>query len=222
MENCTDFAEKSHKKAAFIHNLISTSYHEAGHAVYGLLHLMKVELVQIMKEKNNFVNGLTHFDYISIYNDTAEDIKLSAIYAEIGLRYAGLTAEKYHFKNISGSDKFPMFLKNGSSEDTLHAANLIKLHNLAPPGKKRYVFKKKFIAYVLSRLQNNWGDVNLVAHGLFQKKRLYYTDLKSLLTKKSENKEFWREQFKAIDYIYKSGALDDNKLRIILAERGAL
>jgi len=222
MADCTDFTEKSHKKAAFMHNMISTSYHEAGHTVYGLLHFMKIECVRITKEESDFVDGSTNFNYFVEYEFIPNDIKMSVIYGDIGLRYAGLTAEKYHFKTISGSDRFPMFLKNGSSEDMMEAARLIKLYDIVPSGKKRHVFKKKFINHVLYELQNNWDAVNLVAHGLFKKKKLHYEDLKELLTKKSGNKKFWREQFKAIDFIYKSDTVDENKFRTILVARKLL
>lgn len=223
MENCTDSVDKSQKKAAFTHNLISTSYHEAGHTIYGLLHFMKIESVQIFKDECNQVNGYTHFDFFTAGEVVSQDILNFAVYADVCLRYAGLTAEKYHFKTISGSDKFPMFLKDGSSEDTMMAAKLIKQYNLAGPGKPRTKLKKKLIKSILQTLQCNWESVNLVAHGLFDRKRLYYSDLKSLLTKQGENKKFWRDQFKTIDYIYNNyGRLDEQDLRIILLQNGLL
>ena len=67
-------------------------------------------------------------------------------------------------------------------------------------------------------LEQYWDDVTLVAHSLFNKKRLYYSDLKSLLCKKSKNKSFWKEQFKLIDHISdNSGNLDTKKLKSIMS-----
>lgn len=223
MGNCTDSIDKAKDKAALTHNLISTSYHEAGHTVYGLLHLMQVGSVQIFKEDDGFVGGVTNFNYF-IENEVQDPELLGFIvYSEIGLRYAGLTAEKYHYKTISGSDKFPMFLKDGSSDDTLYAAKLIRQYDLAPPGKKRYLLKKQLVSEVLIDLQNNWNEVSLVAHDLFQRKRLHYSDLKTLLISKSENKKFWKTQFKEIDGIYKNyKKLDENDIKITLHRLGLL
>ncbi len=207
------------KKITKIHDLISTSYHEAGHTVYGLVHAMKVESVCVFQnKKNKRIEGFTHFDSpdIESFNDTALISYL--INSEICIRYAGLAAEKYHFKTISGSDKFPMFLRDGSSDDTLTAAALIRQYKVVQPGKKRYAYKKRVIKETLHVLQDYWDDVSLVAHALFQKSRLNYNDLKNLLTKKSPNKQFWKEQFKAINYIFENHeTLDEKALKSILS-----
>jgi ATP-dependent Zn protease len=204
-----------------MHNLISTSYHEAGHTIYALLHLMKVESVQVFpdgKEKeNNIIGGFTHFSFFTLDEIADPDILNYAVNAEICLRYAGLASEKHHFKTISGSDKFPMFLKDGSSEDTQLAAQIIKQYSLASPGKKRYTLKKKLIKNTLNELLVHWDDVNLIAHRLFKSKRIYFDDLKQLLTKNSENKMFWRAQFKEIKHIYDNYKdIDEKQLKIIL------
>ncbi len=207
---------------AFTHNLISTSYHEAGHTIYGLLHLAKIESVRVFPYGKNKVHGFTNFDFF-----TAEDMSDSklinyAVISEICLMYAGLTAEKYHFKTISGSDKFPLFLKDGSSDDTKKAAKLIKQYEFARPGKQRYRFKKNLIAKTLEELKNNWEAVNCIAHGLFQKKQLFHDDLKNLLCG-GKNKKFWREQFKSIDHIYDNfGSIDEKYMRLILDKHNLL
>jgi len=218
MANRTD----SKNNAAFTHNLISTSYHEAGHTIYGLLHLAKIESVQVFPQGANKVRGFTHFDFLTADGFLDENLINYAVVSEICLMYAGLTAEKYHFKTISGSDKLPLFLKDGSSDDTKKAAELIKQYELAQPGKLRYSFKKKLIIKTLQELKDNWDSVNCIAHGLFQKRRLYYTDLNDILCN-SENKKFWRDQFKAIDHIYNNfGSIDERSLRLILDKHNLL
>jgi len=218
MANRTD----SKNNAAFTHNLISTSYHEAGHTIYGLLHLAKIESVQVFPTKKDKVDGLTHFDFLTSENLSSEDLINYAAISEICIMYAGMTAEKYHFKTISGSDKFPLFLKDGSSDDTKRAAELIKQYKLSQPGKLRYRFKKNLISKTLQELKSNWESVNCVAHGLFQKKRLYYSDLKKILSN-TENKKFWREQFKLIDRIYdNTGSIDEKFLRLTLTRQSLL
>lgn len=190
------------KRVAKTHELISTSYHEAGHTVYGLLHLMKIETVYVFEGGKSRIDGFTHYEYPDF--TTVQDPELFNLLLnnEICMKYAGLAAEKNSFKEISGSDKFPMVLRDGSSDDTLNAAKLIKAYNIVPPGKKRYLYKKKLVRQITQELRDNWDAVTAVAHGLFQKKKLYFFDLKDILTKKTKNKEFWKEQFKNISSIH--------------------
>lgn len=207
------------KKITKIHELISTSYHEAGHTVFGLLHGMKIESVCVFQNKRNKrVEGFTHYNSPDMEEIEDADLFNYLLNSEICIKYAGLAAEKYHFKTISGSDKFPIFLRDGSSDDTLTAAALIRQYNVAQPGKKRYAYKKKVIRETLHILQDNWEAVTLVAHALFQKNHLSYNELKDLLIKKSSNKQFWKEQFKAINYICENHeTLDEKSLKSILS-----
>jgi hypothetical protein len=207
------------KKLTYTHDLISTSYHEAGHAIYGLLHFMKVPSVYVFEnKKNKRIEGFCHYESAKDTQDIKDSVlRLEQVKAEICLKYAGLASEKYHFKTISGSDKFPMFLRDGSSDDTLSAAELIKSYDLAPPGRKRYALKKKLIRATLTDLRENWDAVTLIAHALFQKKRLSYLDIKKLLTTKTNDPEFWRQNFHVIDRIFdKQKPLDENGLKYIL------
>lgn len=211
------------KKFARTHDLISTAHHEAGHTIYGLLKLIKIESVQVYTDEHNRISGYTHYNFFDSVDFDDKDISLFMINSEISIKYSGLIAEKYHYKTISGSDRFPMFLKDGSSDDTLAAAKLFRQHDIVSPGRKRYRYKKKLIEDTLKELQMYWESVVLVAHNLFQKKRLYFSDLKNLLIRKSEYKEFWKMQFKAIEHIYKSyDKLDEKDFKIILTERGLI
>lgn len=191
------------KKVSKTYDSISTAYHESGHTIYGLLYLIKIESVFIYEDKKvKRIHGITYYDSPELNKITHKDGLSDRIYAEIGLSYAGLVAEKYQFKLISGSDKFPSFLKDGSADDTLEASALIKKYNMVPPGRKRYEFKKNIIKNVGVELQNNWDAVTLIAHALFQKKQLNFLEIKNILIKKSKKKKFWKEQFKKISVIY--------------------
>lgn len=190
------------KKVTLTHDFISTSHHEAGHTVYGLLHFMMIYSVLIFQNKQNKrVEGWTH--YYSPEFDKIEDpaLKLERLHAEVGLSYAGLAAEKRQYKLHSGSDKFLTCL-DGSCKDRKEAAELIRKHDLAPAGRQRTNFKKRMIRKVDRELQEHWDAVTIVAHALFRKKRLSFANLKSLLTTKTENKEFWKERFKTISRYY--------------------
>lgn len=201
------------KKVTKTYEFISTSYHEAGHTVYGLLHFMKIEGVRVYEDKKmKRIYGFTHYNSPSVDNveipeaaserAIAEKFLMDRVVAEIGLSYAGLVAEKQQFKLASGSDKFPLFLKDGSSDDTISASTLIRKFNMAPPGRKRYEYKKKMIKKVGYELQDHWDAVTVIAHALFRRKQLSANDVKDLLTKKTNNKKFWKEQFKIISSIY--------------------
>lgn len=207
------------KKIAQQFELIATSFHEAGHATFTLLHKMKVPNVEVFfNKKTGRIEGNCDYEIIDFNDIKDTSLHRYIVECEIGIKYAGLSAEKYHFKTISGSNKFPLFLKDGSSGDTLSAAALIKKNNICPPGKKRYQYKKKKIKEVSSILEKNWEDVILIAHSLFAKKKLTFLDLKKILICKSKNKKLWKEQFKIIERIFsKLNSLDEKEIKFILS-----
>lgn len=207
------------KKAYEIHELISTAYHEAGHTIYGLLNYMKIESVYVFEEKKSKrIEGFTYYNSPDLGTIKDNILLNNRLYAEIGLSYAGLVAEKHHFKMISGSEKFPLFLRDGSSHDTFSASQIIRKFDLAPPGQKRYSYKKKVIKEVRVELCEHWDAVTLIAHALFHKKKLNFLDLKSILLKKSKNKEFWKNKFKTISSFYDNvETIDEKKLKFILS-----
>ena len=190
------------KKVTLTHDFISTAHHEAGHAVYALLHHMMVYSVTMFQnKKNKMAEGWTH--YYSLEFDKIQDpvLKQERITAEICLSYAGLAAERYQYKLHSGSDKF-LFCLDGSRKDRKEASAIIKKYDLAPVGRPRTNYKKRMIRKASRELQEHWDAVTLIAHALFRKKRLSYDKLRVLLTTKTDNKEFWKERFKDISHYY--------------------
>lgn len=200
------------KKIAETHEFISGAYHESGHTIYALLHLMEVNSVSIFKDKEiNRVEGITHYHYITDIED--DDILNIFVRARLGVNYAGLIAEKALFESISGSSQTPMFISEGSIEDNSEARKIFKEYNLVEPGKKRAAYKRKLIRGVQNELYSNWDAVTIIAHALVRYHKLTFDDLKSLLTKKSINKQFWKEQFKIINIIYNRSYINKNNLR---------
>ncbi|HWZ23099.1 MAG TPA: hypothetical protein VNW06_10625 [Cytophagaceae bacterium] len=198
------------------HELITTSFHEAGHALCGLLFYMEIPSV-VVKTSKVHVSGYTHYNMINDLNIKDLDIWAYLLFSEIYISYAGLAAEKIFYKDISGSDKFPMVLKDGSSPDILDASKIIKKFNLASPGKKRNALKKKLFNKITRILKDNWDDLKLIAHTLFKCRKLYHNDIKKLLTKKSKNKVYWKQQFKDINYLFNAPQpLDDKDIGYIL------
>jgi len=216
-KNGNDSLHSIRKKLSKTHELISVTFHEAGHAVYGLLHLMRVESVCIVDGPR--VGGLTLYNSLgeSALKEDSPNTLYDLYINEVAIKYAGLAAEKIHYKKISGSNKFPMILRDGSSDDTLSAAYLIRKHDLSPAGKKRYSFKKKLIREVSLELENHWDAVTVIAHALFDRKKIYFDDIKNILIKKTEDKEFWKNKFKDINYIYNNiGSIDKKYIIPIL------
>lgn len=205
------------KKVTLTHDLISTSHHEAGHTIYALLHFMTIHSVWVFQNKQNKrMEGWTH--YYSLELDDIQDpaLKQERLHAEIGLSYAGLVAEKHQYKLHSGSDKFLTCL-DGSRKDRREAAEIIKKYELAPSGRQRANYKKRMIRRVSRELQEHWDAVTAVAHGLFQKKRLNFEDLKNILTKKTENKKFWKERMKMISKFYNKETIDEKEFRSMIS-----
>lgn len=209
---------KSSKDLANHYELLSTSYHEAAHSIYGLLHFFRIEGVFVFGNKSfDKIDGSTYFIFPNLSKIDDVDILTDYLKHDIGIKYAGVTAEKHLFKMISGSDKFPMFLREGSSEDINSAGILLKQHNFTPPGKKRFAFKKKLIKEIDSELQDNWEAITLVAHNLIKKKKLSFNDLKNILTKKTKNNDFWKKQFKKINLIFsKMYGLEEAEFKQVL------
>ena len=187
------------KKVTKTYELISCSYHEAGHAVYALLHLMEVSNVVVFEDKKlKRINGSTYYHPGDLNSIQDSDILIDLVRADVGMSYAGLIAEKALFKNISGSRQTPTFISGGSIDDNKDARAMIIKYDLAPPGKKRITFKAKLMREVQHELHAHWESVTIVAHALFKRRKLIYTDLQTLLTTKTSNKKFWKEQFKKI------------------------
>lgn len=203
------------KKLSYDHELIATCYHEAGHTIGGLLNFFLISSVGIEVSRDKRSNkdlGYTHFEAVLDMDFVKnKDLNYKLIIAEIYINYAGLAAEKIFYKDTCGTDKLPMVLKFGSYIDRNKVAELIKKYNLAPPGKKRHLFKKKLFNETQKSLELYWGDVKLVSHALFNKRTLYYSDLKEILIKKSKNRMFWKKHLKNIDTIFDSANVNDER-----------
>ncbi len=185
--------------------IISVSYHEAAHAIAALLYFMIVPEVAVVESRHQ-VSGYMHYNLFTLNTNLEEvdkKIKDYIILSEIYLKYAGLMGESIHFEDMSGSKKLPVILKIGNEPDIQDAAGLIKKYNLVEPGEKRYLFKKKLFRKITTLLKEYWSDVKLLAHALYDKRKLQYEDLKQLLNKKSERKKFWQQRFKDIDLLFK-------------------
>ena len=206
------------RKVSKSYETISAAYHESGHAICSLLRHMKIESASIYEDKKiKQICGLTIFypyDLKKFNQHLANYFLISEIY----INYAGLVVEKIFYKKISGSDKFPSFLKDGSSHDTREAAKLLKKLSFISPGRQRFLYKRKLTNQLSILLESYWSDIELIAHALIQKKKINFNQIKSLLLRKSNNKVFWRQRFKSINYVlrHENDPLDDQTVKIII------
>lgn len=191
---------------SFDYEVIAMSFHEASHVICGLFNCMKIDDVYVMSDKHK--SGKTSYEIADINNFELKPLVKTLLIYEIQALYAGLVGEKIYYKEICGSDKFPMHLRIGSSGDIAAAAELISSNNLAPAGKSRLQFKRQIQTDAFNILTFYWEDVRLMAHQLYRYKRLSYEEIRSILVKYSLNKEQWKLKFKQIKIIY------DNKAEV--------
>lgn len=199
---------------------ISTAYHEATHALFVMLSLFKIEKVEIFSDKKNKENfepcGLTSFLSPLQYTQCPM-LERSFAISEIIVNYSGVVGEQYLFKEISGLRKAPGYIKNGGYYDNKNCKKLFKKylsnHKISVTDFKRNAYKK-----IESVLKIYWEDVKIIAADLLKNRCLNYKRLKSELIKKSKNKNYWKNKFKVIDYIFgrKNILIKDSSLRAII------
>lgn len=172
---------------------ISTCYHEAGHIICALLSFCEVSSAEIKSAEEAY----TYYDCPNI-DTTQSRLRLSLIKKEIGIRYAGVLSEKIFFENLHPTDKMPISIRIGSSDDFKTASDILKKYNISKPGKQRSKFKNKIKTNINSKLKNNWQDVALIANLLLDKKKITYNKIKNCLLKKSSSKK-WNKIFLKIE-----------------------
>lgn len=209
------------KKQAHDYELIAMAWHEAAHTICGLFNFLYVYHVYVMSDK--YENGNTLYEIHDPANLNNKLLSKILLIYEVQTLYAGLVGEKMYYKEICGSEAFPMHLRIGSSNDIQDAAKLIHKYNLAEPGKARYLFKKQVQKECQNILEEYWEDVKLIAHGLYRNVELNYDEIRYLLTRRSDNKEFWRVRLKEIKSIYNAKVdLDEKYLKDILVQNSVV
>lgn len=179
--------------------LILMSWHESSHTVIALCNNFEVCFVSVRNpiEKDGKTNFYT--------TDDVEDAELRRllIVNELETMYAGLIGERILYRELCGTMRYPRHLQIGLSHDIKLASQIIRRHDLAAPGKETAIFKKNIHRKVEKMLLEHWDSVKLIAHTLHKKRRISsFEELRLLLTRKSNEKEFWREKFSKIKLIY--------------------
>lgn len=191
------------QKLSAEYDRIGTSYHEAGHVVSALLNYMYVSSVSIVHEER--IGGTTYF--LSLLETEKKSVvskilELKILEREILVRYAGLAAERFNYKNLCGSSKYPRIMTEGSYIDIEDIAKIIK--KFSSPGIERKKLKTKFYKKSSKQIEQNWDAVIAIAHILFKRKRINYEEIKKTIIRKTKNKSFWKEHFKQLELIYLS------------------
>lgn len=190
---------KSDRIQLYDYNLIANSYHEASHIICALHNYFKVYSANVSTIEKDVDNNTNFYSYDE--PNTDEELKKVLLMFELQVMYSGMLGERIYYCGITGSTNFPMHLKSGSSYDFKHAQNIIRKNNLSTPGKKTQLLKKQIQFDVQQILNTYWEDVKLVAHLLYRKKKLAYSDLTYTLSRMSENKTFWKDRFRKIKII---------------------
>ena len=205
------------QKQNFDYNIISTSFHEAAHTIVGLINYIYIVDVSVAKETGG--DGETNFNVYK-NNEEIKDPELYKLllYTDLLQIYAGLVGEKLYYKDICGSPKLPMHLKSGSYLDVAEAAEIIRKNNLAAPGNATRLFKKQIQADIEKLLIEHWYAVKIIAHALYKKKKLQSEEIKLLLTRKIEQKNYWKDKFKKIKFIHSDNPPSEEVVKKIILD----
>lgn len=194
---------------------IAMCWHEASHTICGLINYINILQVYIISHK--YDHGKTSYEMYDCSEIKDKNLARTILLHEIQTLYAGLIGEKLYYKEICGSDNFPMHLRIGSSNDIRDAAKLIAKYKLSEPGASRYQFKKQIQNDVKKIIEDYWSDIKLISHILYRYDELNHDELKYFLTRRSVNKEFWTIKFKDIKKIYKEEKeFEENILKKLL------
>jgi hypothetical protein len=187
---------------ALLMESICMEYHESSHAILALYNCFQVFYMSVRNPDEK--DGRTDF-YIPL-EIKDQELKRSLLMAELQTMYAGLMGERILYRDLCGNGKFPKHLQVGLSFDIKLASNLIRRHELAPAGKETAEFKKNIQRKVEKILMEHWDSVKLIAHALHKNRKIVsFEELRQLLTRKSNEKEFWREKFSKTKLIYGHG-----------------
>lgn len=198
------------KEVSKNYELVLSCYHEAGHAIYALLHGFAVDSAEVWLDENQRVHGVVRYNLPLSYdtdNSLEKGLRLLFAETEIGIKYAGLAAEKICYRNLCGSDDFLTLLEASSGEDNKEADNIIKNFKLNRRNYKKNIFRK-----ISKELQHYWDAVVKLSHLLFAKQKLSFDDIKKCLTHKNL---FWKNKFKNILCLY-SKKINKKNIELIL------
>lgn len=194
---------KAKAKDALDYELIFMSFHESAHTVVALHNFLQVYNVNTMlfgAKTSEEKDGQTNW-YITLNIEDTE-LKRATLIHEIQAMYAGLLGERILYRELTGSPKLPMNLRVGLSYDIKNASSTIRNNNLAESGKDTILFKKNIQKKTEKILLEHWEEVRLIAHILHKKRKLTFDELKQLLVKKTNKKDFWKDRFARIEQIY--------------------
>ncbi len=179
-------------KAIKNYDFISTCYHESGHTILALLRNFKVSTVLI---KNKY-SGVTMYTTPEFSFNEKNNKKIAE--GEVYVLYSGIESEKILYSKLDSFNNVPMSIKIGSTVDFEYARYYIKTYSLAP-GNDNKKYKKTIKTNIRKKLTKHWGDVGLISNALLKNKKIGFRRIKTILTKYSVNKEFWKKKFEIIE-----------------------
>lgn len=202
------------KKQASDYELIASAYHESSHTIVGLANLLFIDDVSITIDNGGDTNYFMYLTEQTINSSLKKIIALS----ELKTIYAGLVGEKIYYRDVTGSHLFPMFLKIGSSMDTAMGSDIIRKNNLANSGNDTYLLKNNIKEELEKFLIEHWQSVKDIAHALYKRKKLRFSELKYILIR-GEDGDFWKDRFKKIKLLHNDKCLSEKTVKEIINPR---
>ena len=84
--------DSSTDKLSDYYQLVSLITHEAGHTIFGLLHLYKIDSVQISPGTESYEAGVTNYICPEATQFSDPDVFIFMMNSEIAIKYAGQIA----------------------------------------------------------------------------------------------------------------------------------
>lgn len=187
---------------------ILTSYHEAGHAVIGLLNYIKIDNICLFNKKDVYGHS-----YFFSYKTNCSNINKKNYYKrQVQFYYGGMAAEQVFYNKCIGTYLLPFILKSYWQSDKTNISYIIRSKKLAKSGSNTKSFKNKILKETISNVNIFWDDIVLISQKLFKCKKIKFNKLKQILCELSANKNYWKSIFLTISKIEENNFILTNEI----------
>lgn len=172
--------------------LVLTAYHEAGHAVIGLLNFVKTRGISIVPESGSY--GSTLFDFVFPTKETPKQLSNALLASNLYLLAAGEIANNVLCEKL-GCKKAARLIARGGHDDRLRISKVIKDYKLAEPGRLRKELKAAINNKTRQFVETHWEEIVMLASFLLEHRKASFEDVKTCLLSVRGKKTFWKCRF---------------------------
>jgi hypothetical protein len=178
------------------YEIMFTCYHEAAHAVIGLVNNIYISKLFVKKDGSGFAD----FKRINPGKRFGKRKNKNLSFAWIYFNYAGIEADKFLFYKLTKSKKYPNTFKYQSGEDIICINKEINKYKLTTD-KNNLSFRKRMANITRKMVVDNWDDIVLLSQYLYnsKNKKILYNDIKEILINYSLNNKNWISIFYNIE-----------------------